>query len=132
MSGKICLDTNAVINIFRNAPNVQELLAQYSRCLLPVSVVAELLFAAKNSSRTIENLALYRKFIDSCTVLGISRKTADFYSDIRLQLKRDGRPIPENDIWIAAISVEHNMTLATADRHFEYIVGLQVYSWGLP
>jgi tRNA(fMet)-specific endonuclease VapC len=132
MSGRICLDTNAVINIFRNDPHVQVFLAQYSRCLLPVPVVAELLFAAKNSARFVENLTMYNQFIDACTVLGITRKTADRYADIRLQLKRDGRPIPENDLWIAAICMEHNLPLATADRHFECVAALQVYSWGMP
>lgn len=130
MSGKICLDTNVIISIFRNDPHVQAFLAQHSRCLLPVPVVAELLFAAKNSARATENLKTYNQFVDACTVLGISRKTANCYADIRLQLKRDGRPIPENDLWIAAISMEHNVPLATADRHFEYVTGLQLYSWG--
>src|SRR6266567_3555462 len=103
MSGRICLDTNVVIRIFRNDPLTQAFLTQYARCCLPVPVVAELLFAAKNSTRTLENLEIYTQFIDVCTVIGITRKTAEFYSDIRLQLKRCGKPIPENDVWIAAV-----------------------------
>jgi tRNA(fMet)-specific endonuclease VapC len=46
-----------------------------------------------------------------------------------LQLKRHGKPIPENDLWIAAICVEHDLPLATVDSHFDYVEGLHVYSW---
>ncbi len=129
MSGKICLDTNIVIRIFRNDPLVPSFFARYSRCILPVPVVAELLFAAKNSARSVENLVIYNQFIDSCTILGITRKTADYYSAIRLQLKCNGKPIPENDLWIAAVTLEHDLPLATADSHFGYVEGLHVYSW---
>lgn len=129
MSGRICLDTSAVIKIFRNDPLSQRLLVQYSRYSLPVPVVAELLFAAKNSAKNVENLEIYWQFIDACTIIGITRKTAEIYSDIRLQLKRNGKPIPENDIWIAAVCKEHNLMIATADIHFSYIDGLQIYSW---
>jgi len=129
MSGRICLDTSAVIKIFRNDPQSKHLLAQYSRYSLPVPVVAELLFAAKNSVKSIENIEIYSQFIDACTTIGTTRKTAEIYSDIRLQLKRNGKPIPENDIWIAAICKEHNLMIATADIHFSYIDELQLYSW---
>jgi len=114
MSGKICLDANIVIRVFRNDPLVTAFLDRYPRCFLPVPVVAELLFAAKNSARSAENLTIYLQFIDACSILGITRKTADCYSNIRLLLKRDGKPIPENDLWIAAVCMENDLTLATS------------------
>jgi tRNA(fMet)-specific endonuclease VapC len=131
MSGRICLDTNVVIRIFRNDPLAPAFLARYSRCLLPVPVVGELLYAAKNSARARENLSVYDQFIQACTVLGITAKTAGLYSDIRMQLKRDGKPIPENDLWIAAVCMEHDLPLATADGHFDYVEGLGIYSWSV-
>jgi tRNA(fMet)-specific endonuclease VapC len=56
----------------------------------------------------------------------VNVKTAEIYARIRLQLKRKGKPIPENDIWIAAICVEHDVPLATSDGHFLEIDALKV------
>ena len=129
MNGTISLDTNIVIKIFQNAPLADAFLSRFVSFFLPVPVVAELLYAAKNSSRQKENLALYNKFIAECSFLNTTRKTADYYSDIRLDLKRKGKPIPENDLWIAAICMEQNIPIATEDAHFDAITGLEVVRW---
>lgn len=126
MSGKISLDTNIVIRLFKNDPLVTKKLAASSNIFLPTPVIAELLFAAKNSSRPKENLKIHNEFIDSCSVLDITRKTAEYYSTIRFSLKQKGNPIPENDLWIAAICIEHNISLFTADAHFDCIDDLKV------
>ncbi len=126
MNGKISLDTNIVIRLFKNDKAVINLLSRKSKIYLPVPVTAELLFAAKNSGRPKENLKTYNEFIDTCRVLNITRKTADQYSAIRLKLKQKGRPIPENDLWIAAVCIENNLPIITADEHFDNIEGLEV------
>jgi len=61
--------------------------------------------------------------------LNITRETANHYSAIRLELKKKGRPIPENDLWIASICIEHNLPLVTGDAHFDNINGLEVIRW---
>lgn len=126
MNGKISLDTNIVIRLFKNDKAVTNLLSRNSMIYLPVPVTAELLFAARNSGRPKENLKTYNEFIDICRILNITRKTADPYSAIRLQLKQKGRPIPENDLWIAAVCIENNLPIITADAHFESVEGLEV------
>lgn len=126
MNGKISLDTNIVIRLFKNDKTVTNLLSRNPTIYLPAPVTAELLFAAKNSGRPKENLKTYNEFIDTCRVLNITRKTADPYSAIRLQLKQKGRPIPENDLWIAAVCVENDLPVITADAHFEGVEGLKV------
>ncbi len=128
MTGEISLDTNIVIRIFKNDPLVTNKLTSFPIFYLPIPVIAELLFAARNSLRTEENLASYNEFIDTCRVLNITKTTADLYSVIRLDLKRKGSPIPENDIWIASVCKEHNMTIATGDAHFDNVEGLKVLS----
>lgn len=115
MNGKISLDTNIAIRLFKNDKAVISLLSRKSMIYLPVPVTAELLFAAKNSGRPKENLKTYNEFIDICRVLNITRKTADKYSAIRLQLKQKGRPIPENDLWIAAVCIENNLPIITVE-----------------
>jgi tRNA(fMet)-specific endonuclease VapC len=126
MNGRISLDTNIVIQLFKNDPDVIKMLAGMTEIYLPIPVIAELLFTAKNSSRTDENLKKYNEFIDACNILNITRATADHYSSIRLKLKQKGRPIPENDIWIAAICSEQKLPLATGDAHFDNIDDLKV------
>ena len=99
----IALDTNAAIDLLNGKSEVTELLKGFDLIFLPVTVVGELLFGAKNSSRKKENLLNFRNFIESCEVLDTNGLIAEEYSDIRMNLKEKGRPIPENDIWIAAI-----------------------------
>ena len=97
-----------------------------STILLPVIVVGELLFGAENSTRPLENLNRYLEFIDACIVVPMGRETLVFYSRTRIALKRKGRPIPDNDIWIATQCLEHGWILATDDGHFAYVDGLAI------
>lgn len=98
MNGRFSLDTNIVIHLFKNDPIITKTLVTVSTFCLPIPVIAELLFTARNSSRQKENLKVYNEFIDVCNVLNITRETANHYSVIRLELKQKGRPIPENDL----------------------------------
>lgn len=121
MSGKISLDTNIVIRLFKNDSLVIQKLASNISVYLTVPVIAELLYGAENSARREENLINYNKFIDACNILTITRGTAEQYSKIRMQLKKQGNPIPENDLWIAASCIENQISLITDDGHFETI-----------
>ena len=100
-----------MIRLFKNDPIITKTLITVSTLCLPVPVIAEILFTARNSSRQKENLKGYNEFIDICDVLNFTRKTADHHSSIRLELKQKGRPIPENDLWIASICIEQNVPL---------------------
>lgn len=126
MNGRISLDTNIVIRLFKNDLIVTKALDTITTICLPTPVIAELLFAARNSTYQKENLKVYNEFINACTVLNITRETANLYSIIRLELKQKGRPIPENDLWIASICKEQNLPLFTGDAHFDTINGLKV------
>ena len=100
-------------------------LTRLATICLPTPVIVELLFAARNSTYQKENLKVYNEFINACTVLNITRETANLYSIIRLELKQKGRPIPENDLWIASICKEQNLPLFTGDAHFDTRNGLR-------
>jgi tRNA(fMet)-specific endonuclease VapC len=126
MSGKISLDTNIVIRLFKNDPVVIQKLTLNTSVCLTVPVIAELLYGAENSAKREENLKKHNKFIDACNILTITRKTAEQYSKIRMQLKKQGNPIPENDLWIAASCIENQIPLITDDSHFEGVEGLTV------
>lgn len=129
MPGKTALDTSTAIRYLNNDTGVVEKVIALQTVVLPLTVVGELLFGAKNSARPLTNLSRYSQFIDACTVVPMGRETAAVYSQTRLALKRKGRPIPENDIWIAAQCLENSWKLATDDEHFTYVDGLEVERW---
>ena len=92
--------------------------------LLPATVAGEMLFGAQNSGRPVANLLAYRSFIYDVCLLPLNLLAAEYYAEIRLALKQKGRPIPENDMWIAAICRAHDAPLLTFDRHFAEVPGL--------
>ena len=125
----VAIDTNVAIAMLRG--KTQFLVAaglQLTDCALPVTVAGELLFGARNSGRARENLHSYRQFIHDLPVLLLDGLAAEYYAEIRLALKQKGRPIPENDMWIAAICRAHEAPLLTYDRHFAEVPDLQLFA----
>ncbi|MEO7189989.1 MAG: type II toxin-antitoxin system VapC family toxin [Vicinamibacterales bacterium] len=116
----IALDTSIAIAVL--AGEAGSLLSpDLGPFLLPVPVVGELRYGALNSRRSAHNLAEVERLVERCTVLDVTAATAEVYARLRLQLRELGKPIPENDLWIAAICVEHQVPLATLDGHFDVI-----------
>jgi len=128
MSGKIALDTDVSIKFLNGDTNIDAVLLKYSEIYLPAIVVGELVFGALNSKHAEQNLARHRKLIHSAKILAITEATANTYAKIRLVLKKKGKPIPENDLWIAATCIEHKLPLMSSDGHFEYIDQLNLMS----
>jgi tRNA(fMet)-specific endonuclease VapC len=124
MNGRISLDTNIASRYLKNDPAVTKLLSNPSVIYLPVPVIAELLYGAENSARSSDNLKACNELIHLCEALNITRKTAVVYSKTKLALKKAGRPIPDNDLWIASVCIEHGMPLVTSDVPFSYVDGL--------
>ncbi|WP_374760185.1 PIN domain-containing protein [Dyadobacter pollutisoli] len=83
-----------------------------------------MLYGAKNPSRLQYNLPRYQSLIAACEILNTEDRIADQYSSIKKQLRDAGCPIPENDIWIAAICLFHDIPLFSRDSHFDFVVGL--------
>jgi tRNA(fMet)-specific endonuclease VapC len=123
---EIALDSNQAIALLNNRAESWIWIQQYSRVLMPVPVIGELLFGALNSGKPDANQRKVETFLAGCTVLQITATTAAVYADVRLSLKRKGTPIPENDVWIAAAAIEHNVPLAASDGHFDKVDGLLV------
>jgi tRNA(fMet)-specific endonuclease VapC len=123
---KIALDTNIAIDLLNGNPEVIATLLQYDSTYLPVTVCGELLFGAKNSGKSKSNELKYKGFINACIILETNSLVAEKYAEIRFELKTKGRPIPENDIWIAAICATNDITLFTRDAHFSNIDDLKL------
>ncbi len=121
---KVVLDTNTAIDFLKDIPEVISALEEFDVFYLTATICGEILFGAKNSGRRIENEKKYRDFIKQCLILNVDFDVADEYSSIRLNLKKKGKPIPENDIWIAATCIVNNLTLMSRDTDFENVEGL--------
>ena len=126
---RVALDTSTVYALFKNEPFVATRLRFAEAIFLPLPVIGEILFAAKKSAQCAANLKRVRELRHVSVALIPTEETASFYSDIRLDLEKKGRPIPVNDLWIAALCREHSVPLATRDKHFDYIEGLQILRW---
>jgi tRNA(fMet)-specific endonuclease VapC len=127
--GRFLLDTNIVIALFAREAAIQQCLAEASEVFVPSIVLGELYYGARKSMRVTENLARIDEFVASSTVLSCDTETAQQYGDIKNKLRAKGRPIPENDIWIAAIAMQYQLPLVARDGHFHEVDGLRVEEW---
>jgi tRNA(fMet)-specific endonuclease VapC len=122
----LALDTNVAIDILNGKKDIAEECFLYYPIYLPIIVCGELIFGAINSNQISSNLNKYTDFIDDCHILNTTSNVSLEYAKIRKQLKEKGNPIPENDIWIAALCKSFEIPLATKDNHFKLIEDLEL------
>jgi tRNA(fMet)-specific endonuclease VapC len=128
MPGSTLLDTTAVIALFAADKAVCDRIAR-ANVLVSSTVLGELYYGALKSSRSAANLARIEEFASSVGVLACDAATARHYAQVKERLRAKGRPIPENDIWIAAVALQHSLPLATRDDHFQAVEGLRLENW---
>jgi len=107
------LDTNIIIGFLRNDPVIVSRLEAMSQIVISIISVGEMLYGAETSLQKDKNISLYESFFKACTVLPVDSPVAREYARMRSTLKKMGRPIPENDVWIAATTKAHQTTLVT-------------------
>jgi tRNA(fMet)-specific endonuclease VapC len=96
---------------------------------LPLTALGELYKGVLKSSQPEKNHLLLNTFLQTVAVLHPDAATAMQYAQISADLEQIGTPIPENDVWIAAVALECAMPLAARDAHFVHIKGLQLLKW---
>ena len=123
---RILLDTSAYVGFKRNVEEVLEIIVSAESILFSPIVLGELMFGFRNGNRFKKNMGDLNNFLqhEVVDIIQIGKITSDRYSRIASLLKSQGTPIPSNDIWIAAQSMEHGAELITSDRHFENIASL--------
>ena len=129
MSGRSLLDTNIIIALFASDAAVKTCLADADEVFVSSIAIGELYFGAWRSARVQDNLARVDDFATNNVVLMCDTETARRYGEIKELLRARGRPIPENDIWMAAIALQHDLILVTRDAHFEAVDGLRLAAW---
>lgn len=131
MNGKdYLLDTNIVIGLFANESSITGKIKSLSGSVsIPSIVIGELFYGAEQSSRREENKKKIEALAEASLVLECDIDTARLYGKIKSHLKAKGTPIPENDIWIAALAEQHQLILSTRDKHFNNIDSISTESW---
>jgi predicted nucleic acid-binding protein len=120
---RVALGTNRLTDLFQGDAELPEHLGRCDEIRIPLIVLAEIKAGFCGSTQKNRNEVLLHKLLAKPTVgvLLPSRQTAEHYARIFVQLKRAGSPVPDNDLWIAALALEHDLLLITRDRHFERI-----------
>jgi tRNA(fMet)-specific endonuclease VapC len=123
---KRLLDTNAYVALKRGDEHVARLVRESSEIAFSIVVVGELLFGFRNGTRFERNARELDELLsqDRVSVLPVTRTTADRFGRIAAALRIAGTPIPTNDIWIAAHTLECGGELVSLDRHFDAVPGL--------
>lgn len=123
---RILLDTSAYVAFKLNNTEVVRTILSAEQIIFSPVVFGELMFGFRNGSKFKENMNDLDQFLihEAVELASIGKITSDRYSRIASQLKEQGTPIPTNDIWIAAQTMEHGAELITTDLHFEMINGL--------
>jgi len=129
MNGRFLTDTNIIIALFALDLAVQRRLKAAEEVFLASPVLGELYFGARKSNRVLENVARIDQLAQRSSILHCDLETAKWYGIIKNELRTKGRPIPENDIWMAAIAFQHELILVTRDSHFDAIDDLHVQRW---
>lgn len=127
---KILLDTNAITALFRGDTAILAVLAKADCVYASAIVVGELEAGFRGGNRYAQNLVLLEKFLAKPTVafLPAGRETAECFGRVKQALKIKGTPIPVNDIWLAAQSMETGAVLVSYDNHFDQVDGLRLWT----
>lgn len=129
MNGEFLIDTNAVIGLLARNPTLRWRMGHDFRCFLSFVSVGELYAGAHQSTRRSSNVAEVERVCSEVPVVEWDFETANEYGRVHASLRKKGRPIPQNDVWIAATALRHGMTLITLDRHFSWVDGLPIELW---
>jgi tRNA(fMet)-specific endonuclease VapC len=129
MNGSAAVDSNAYVALCSSDVNAASLIGSFHTVFLPVVVLGELLYGAGASARAAENRRKVDEFAGKCKVLEVTVAVAERYSELRLQLRHVGTPIPDNDLWIAATCIVEGVPLITRDGHFGHLSMLQTLAW---
>jgi tRNA(fMet)-specific endonuclease VapC len=119
----VALDTNRLTDLFQGDAELADRLGECDEVWLPLVVLAEIKAGFYGGTQQHRNQVLLQSFLAMPTVgvLLPQRETAEHYARLFVQLKRAGTPIPDNDLWIAALVLEHDLQLITRDQHFERV-----------
>ncbi|HUZ60522.1 MAG TPA: type II toxin-antitoxin system VapC family toxin [Hanamia sp.] len=123
------LDSNIVIEIFNGNTIFADKISDEEVLYLPCIVLGELYTGVNRVVDKPKHLKMLTDFLKFCTIVNIDGITAKYYGEMIASLHKKGKPIPTNDVWIAAIALQHGLTLITNDKHFKEVPELKMINW---
>ena len=123
------LDTNALSAAAEREPSALEVVARAERLAIPVIVLGEFRLGIAQSRHRVSYENWLREWTAAVSVLDIDDDTTHSCAAIGLELKKKGKPIPSNDLWIAALCRQYSLPLLSRDRHFDFVPGLRRIDW---
>lgn len=129
IGNKVSLDTNIISALLKGDAQIANKIDESDEVYISAIVIGELQYGAQYSTQVKKNTADINKLATRYTILNTDLETAVIYGQIKAKLRKQGTPIPENDIWIAACAIQYGLELSTKDRHFKEVEGLSILSW---
>ena len=126
---EVALDTNALSDFAAGSEALGHALLPFRSLALPVTVLGEYRYGLHGSKRQARLIEWLLDLLPEVRILEITERTTAVYARVRHQLRAAGTPMPENDVWIAAVAIEHSLPLASRDKHFKLVRGLEVLGW---
>jgi tRNA(fMet)-specific endonuclease VapC len=123
------VDTNALSAAADADPSVLAILGRAEQMAIPVIVLGEYRYGIAQSRKRASYESWLAGLLRDCMVLDVNEPTTQHYAEIVLELKRLGKPIPTNDLWIAALCRQHSLPLLSRDRHFDLVAGTKRIAW---
>ncbi len=120
---RVALDTNRYVDLCKGVEETVVLLEEADEVLLAFVVLGELRAGFSHGRRQADNERTLRRFLlkDGVRVLFPDDQTTHHYASVFRQLRTQGTPIPTNDMWLAALVLQHNLALHARDRHFDHL-----------
>lgn len=126
---KYLLDTNIITAWLKGDLAIAEKIDAAEDVCIPIIVIGELYYGAMYSTQVEKNVNNITSITSNYNILSINERTTLEYGIIKAELRKIGRPIPENDIWIASIAKCYEFIIVTRDNHFNEIKSIQSIKW---
>lgn len=123
------LDTNIVIEVFSGNQRIADKVSKLDAFFISATVLGELYVGVNRVANRAKHPKKLLSFLSLCEVILVDTATSERFGEISALLYKKGKPIPSNDIWIAATAMQHNLVLATMDKHFQEVQDLAVEKW---
>jgi tRNA(fMet)-specific endonuclease VapC len=123
------LDTNAVSALLAGDRKLEKILSRRAVHELPVIVIGEYRYGLLRSRARVSLESLLDALVENSVVLPVDDETTKSYAEVREQLRKRGTPLPENDVWIAALALQHDLTIVSRDTHFGLVENVRNLAW---
>lgn len=126
---KFLLDTNIITAWLKGDTSIADKIDKAKEIHIPTIVLGELYYGALYSTQIEKNIKRIKSITKNYSVLQVDEEVSIAYGNIKATLRKKGKPIPENDIWIAAVGIRFDLIVVTRDKHFNDIDGIKIKNW---